>query len=279
MGQQQFSTIFALTPYDMSSPNYPPSTTNPLDTATPQRTTRLNTRGTSLNGIQQVMAQLQELYPRRIFPDDGNIDEARTPVPDPLGWRRGGTSPSGASLGGSPGGSYFVGYPEQFIGSAAPQRIVWEPPGVGEEEYVPSITVGPYVDAATQPLPSLLTAQGPLSDEHYRQMGQYAAAPFLLRLIPWRVHIWGNDWDDEDELIHWFLSSAQVVLNGSIPNQYPVRPGGYVPDEKGTRGLHYVCSVVFAAPIHYPYFGERVMVGAALRRSGAAPFSVVAEEG
>lgn len=53
----------------MTANLYPPSTTNPADSATPQRTIALDTRGTILPGVNLVMANLQKLYPRRIFPE------------------------------------------------------------------------------------------------------------------------------------------------------------------------------------------------------------------
>lgn len=253
---------------------YPPSTTDPAATATPQRTTVLNTRGTIVPGIQYCMSTLQQLYPRRIFPADGGIDEQRQPVIDPAGWRRGGTSPSGASLGGTPGGSYFIGTPEKFLNDAVPQRIIWEPPGIGEEDWIAPQQIGPYVDASTQQLPNLLIPANPATPPQYRQMGNFAAASFATRVIPMRVHLWGSDWSDTEELVHWFASAFQICFNGNINDQALLGPGGWVDDEKTTRGLHYVLTARFAAPIHYPYFGERPMTAAALRFDGAAPDSV-----
>mgnify|MGYP000057603489 CR=1 FL=1 len=99
------------------TPLYPPSTTDPALSPTPAKTTRLNTRGTILPGVQLVMATLQALYPRRIFPADSQGEPALCPI----GWRRGGTSPGGAALGNpnTPGGgNYFVGADENdFVGT------------------------------------------------------------------------------------------------------------------------------------------------------------------
>lgn len=260
------------------SNNYPPSTTDPLTLATPQRTTRLNSRGTIIPGIEFVMATLQGLYPRRIFPASGSQDCMRTPTLCPTGWRRGGTSPGGASLGGTPGGNYFVGHPEKVIGESSPQRIIWDLPSVGEEEWLPNQQVGPYVDHAIQPLSDLLVPATPSTPEHYRQMGSFAAASFAIRVIPMQVYLWGNDYDDTEELVHWFASAFQTCFNGTINGMGLLGPGGWVDDEKGTRGLHYVLTARFAAPIHYPYFGERAMSSASLRISGAAPYREGAEE-
>lgn len=257
------------------TPIYPPSTTNPADTATPTRTTALNTRGTILVGIQATMEALQQLYPRRIFPTNPVLDQSRLPEVDPLGWRRGGTSPAGASLGGTPGGSYFVGSAEKWLLDAAPQRIVWEPPQVGEELLMPLSMVGPYKDPRVQQLPNLLTPLNPATPEHFRYMGAMAAAQWALRIIPMRVHLWASDFDDCDELVHWFAAAVQTSFNGNINGMDVFTPGGYRDIDKDTRGIHYECTVRFAAPLHYPYFAEVEAKAAALRFSGAAPDTVV----
>ena len=54
-------------------------------------------------------------------------------------------------------------------------------------------------------------------------------------------------------------------------------PSGWVEDEKGTRGIHWVVTARFAAPVHYPYFGERPATAVGLTVTGAAPFKVVTE--
>lgn len=256
---------------------YPPSTTNPADSATPERTVALNTRGSIIPGIQYTMQVLQNLYPRRIFPNAGTIDQQHQPVIDPNGWRRGGTSPSGASLGGTPGGSYFVGSPERFISEAAPQRIVWEPPGPGEEDWTIPQQIGPFVDPSTRQLPDLLIPQSPTTGAQYRQMGGFASGQFATRVIPMKVHIWGNDWSDTEELVHWFGSAFQTCFNGTlgVANVPLLGPGGWVEDEKGSRGLHYVLIARLTAPIHFPYFGEREALSATLSVVGAAPYTVV----
>lgn len=256
---------------------YPPSTTNPADSATPERTVNLGTRGTIIPGVQLVMANLQKLYPRRIFPDTGTVATQRLPVLCPVGWRRGGTSPSGASLGGTPGGNYFVGNPERFINEAAPQRIVWELPGPGEEDWVVPQMMGPFVDSSTLQLPNLLIPQTPETGAQYRQMGGFASAPFATRVIPMKVHCWGNDVDDTEELLHWLGCAAQVSFNGNlgVAGVPLLGPSGFADDEKGTRGLHQTLIVRFAAPVHYPYFGEREALSATLSVTGAAPYTVV----
>ena len=258
---------------------YPPSTTDPATTPTPQKTTRLNTRGTIIPGVQLVMATLQSLYPRRIFPADNGGNPALCPV----GWVRGGTSPGGAALGNpnapaGQGGNYFVGAPEIYVGNSAPQRIVWEPPGDGEEEWQPCQIVGPYIDQSTQPLPDLLIPQTSSTSQHYRQMGGFAAAQFAVRVIPMRVHVWGNDEDDTEELAHWVASAFQTCFNGSINDVPLIGPSGWPPDEKGSRGLHWVCVMRFAAPVHYPMWGERAMAAARLRVTGQAPNKLVEGE-
>jgi len=260
---------------------YPPSTTDPAATATPERTTRLNTRGTIIPAIQYCMSVLQQLYPRRIFPDAGNIDQQRTPVLDPLGWRRGGTSASGASLGGTPGGNYWVASNnEKIILDAAPQRIVWEYPGPGQEEWVGPQQLGPFKDPLIVPAPQLLTPQSPVTDEQYRQMAEMSTAQFATRVIPMTARLWGNDSDDSEELIHWFAASVQVCFNGNlaVAGYNLLGPGGWEDDWKGTRGLHYALTVRFAAPIHYPYYAEVVARSAYLRLSGAAPNTVLPNE-
>lgn len=250
---------------------YPPTTRDPATTATPERTTRLNTRGTILPSIEYCMYTLQQLYPRRIFPAGDAAATAREPQLDPVGWRRGGTSPSGASLGGTPGGNYFVGSPDKYIRDAAPQRIIWEPPAPGEEEWGPPQQHGYFVDPSTQQLPQLRTPPSPENQQQYREMGDRASAPFATRIIPMRVHLWGSDYDDTEELIHWFASAVQVCFNGTLNNQWLHGPGGWT-DEKDSRGLHYELVVRFAAPVMYPYWAEREATAASLRLSGAAPF-------
>ena len=263
----------------MTANLYPPSTTNPADSATPERTIALDTRGTILPGVNLVMANLQKLYPRRIFPDTGPVTQQRLQQLCPVGWRRGGTSPSGASLGGTPGGNYFVGNPEKFLNDAAPQRIVWELPGPGEEDWAIPQMMGPFVDPSVRPLPQLLTPQDPQTGAQYRQMGQFASAPFATRVIPMKIHCWGNDLDDAEELAHWVGAAVQVSFNGNlgIAGVPLLGPSGWVEDEKGTRGIHWVVTARFAAPVHYPYFGEREALAVGLSVVGAAPYKVVTE--
>lgn len=268
----------ASTPQYPAAP-YPPAPSAPA-TATPQRTAALDNRGTILPGIQYVMYVLQAIYPRRIFPNTGTADAQHQPVLCPVGWRRGGTSASGASLGGTPGGNYFVGFPEKVVNDAAPQRIIWEPPGVDQEEWAPPQQMGPYKDVLTTPQPDLLLPQSPVTGDQYRQMDGFASAQLATRIIPMRVHLWSNDWSDAEELVHWFAAAVQVCFNGntSVAGMPLLGPGGWAEDEKGSRGLHYVLTVRFAAPIHFPYWAEREAIAAALRFSGAAPNTVVSGE-
>ncbi len=255
---------------------YPPATSDPANTGTPQRTTILNTRGTIVPAIDFIMTVLQDLYPRRIYPNTGTIDQQRMPVIAPEGWQRGGTSPSGASLGGTPGGNYFIGSAEKYINEAAPQRVIWELPGPSEEEWAPPQQMGPYKDPAIVPLPQLLTPQSPVTAEQFRQMGEMATGQFATRIIPMKAHLWCNDYPDE-EFVHWFGAACQVCFNGntSVAGYPLLGPGGWVEDPKGSRGIHYIVTVRFAAPIHYPYYAEVVARSAYLRLSGAAPNTVV----
>lgn len=256
---------------------YPPAP-SAAPSATPERTAALNSRGTIVPAVGYIMYVLQAIYPRRIFPDVGGTqDQQRRPVICPIGWRRGGTSPSGASLGGTPGGNYFIGSPERPLNDSAPQRIIWEPPGVGEEEWAPPQQMGPYKDVLTTPQPDLLIPQSPITGDQYRQMDGFATGQIATRIIPMRAHIWGNDFDDTEELTHWLGSAAQVCFNGntSVAGVPLLGPSGWAEDEKGSRGLHQVLTIRLAAPIHFPYWAEREAVAAALRFSGAAPNTVV----
>jgi hypothetical protein len=273
-------------PFPMpTTPLYPPGTNDPALSATPQRTTVLNTRGTMIPCIDAIMAELQVLYPRRIFPAEGTVDQARQPVIDPVGWRRGGTSPSGADLGAPSQASYFIGWNEQFINAAAPQRIVWEPPEDGAEEILPGQQLGPFIDRLLNPRPDLLVPASPVTQDYYRQMGEMAAAPWGLRVIPMRAHLWANDWSDSEELIHWFAGAVQNCLNGTINGSWNWQPGGYARGadsndgavSKASRGVQYVCTVRLPMPLHYPYFREVEARQALLRFDGAAPYSVVSE--
>jgi hypothetical protein len=256
---------------------YPPANADPAVSSTPTRTTILNTRGSVIPGADYVMTVLQQLYPRRIFPDTGTADQQRMPVIDPAGWQRGGTSPAGASLGGTPGGNWFVGSAERYLNDAAPQRIIWEPPGPGEEDWAPPQQMGPYKDPAIVPLPQLFTPQSPVTEEQFRQMAEMATGQLATRIIPMKVHLWGSDWSDTEELVHWFGSACQVCFNGntSVAGFPLLGPGGWVEDPKGTRGIHYVLTVRLTAPVHYPYYAEVVARSAYLRLSGAAPNTVL----
>lgn len=112
------------------------------------------------------MVVLQDLYPRRVFPESA-ADGDRYPIlGDP--WRRGGTSPAGAKFAGPVGvpgapvlpdtgdgeksnGNYFVGWADEKTDAVEPQRIVWTPPEVGQERFGPPQASGYIVDQATDP--------------------------------------------------------------------------------------------------------------------------------
>lgn len=257
---------------------YPLSTRDPRTTETPQRTADLAVQGTILPGVEYVMAALQQVWPRLIFPAGDIPVDARSPQFCPTGWRRGGTSPGGASLGGTPGGNYFVGVPELKLHDAAPQRIIWEPPGEGEEERIPPQTIGYYKDAATAMLPQLHSPQTSATEEHFRQLGAYASPQINLRVIPMKCHIWGLDWGDTETLLHWVESVFTSCFQGTLNGQWLCGPSGWIRDEKASHGLHAVTVCRLVAPIVYPYMGEREAVAASLRFSGAAPNTVVVEE-
>lgn len=228
---------------------------------------RLRTRGTIVPGCDLIMAVLQVLHPRRMFP----ADNLREPVLDPKGWQRGGTSPGGAAPGGVEAGrgNYFIGDPELAGEAPPPQRVIWQPPGEGGESYAPHATTGYVMDRATDPgLPTMTIPRNPEADLTYREMATHATAAIYSRIIPMQAHVWGHDWDDTEELVHWLASAAVTAFNGNAMNVPIVGGGGWVKDEKGTRGLHYVLTINLAAPIVYPVYDEVKMREAIFRVTG-----------
>jgi len=247
---------------------YPPSTADLAASRTPERTARLNTRGAILPAVEFVMHTLQAIFPRRVWLPDND----RLPTLCPIGWRRGGTSPGGADVGGPKGGSYFVGSAEEAVGVGAPQRMIWVPQ---RADWAPATSVGSIPDVAPQEAPPLLVPGTPANRSIYRAHEGQAAAPFASRLISFAVHVWGNDLDDTEELVGWLGAAVQVCFQGTTNGEPLLGPEEWVPDPKGSRGIHCVLGVRFGAPVFFPPDGEAAAREVYLRLSGQAPHVVV----
>lgn len=241
---------------------YPPSTGSPDVGATPTRTRRLNSRGTVVPAVELAMATLQAIHPRRIFPADGRPDENNVPTFCPVGWLRGGTSPGGADVGGPKHGNYFVGNDYRKVASASPQRIVWVPT---RDDWGPPAAYGAVADPSIADLPELKTPMTPATEEAYRTHSHLAAVPWASRTINLDAHVWGSDFDDTEELVHWLASAWQLCFQGTAGDTPIVGPGEWIEDEKGTRGLHYVLSCRVGAPVVFPPYLEIVATQAVLR--------------
>jgi hypothetical protein len=86
-----------------------------------------------------------------------------------------------------------------------------------------------------------------------------AAAPYVYSqvrtwIIPMTAHVWGHDWDDTEVLARWLVSSVETVWQGTLAHMSePVTTSsGWVRDEKGSRGLHWVATFNFSSPIIFP---------------------------
>lgn len=262
------------------------------------RTQRLHTRGTIVTGCSLVMAALSVLFPRRIWPADTD----REPELDPENWVLGGTSPGGApmGLGTEDGhGNWWIGNPETYAEIGTPHRIVWALPGPGEEAFEPAERTGYRLDYSVDPgapqnlqpaspamdfpapPPGFLPPRPPSGEETegvntpWREMGTQATAPFATRIIPMTAHLWGNDVDDAEELLYYVAQAVQLCFNGNAVGRPLLGAGGFVADEKGSRGLHYQLRVTFAAPIAYPTYDEVAMRSALLRIIPGGPHVVI----
>lgn len=277
-----------------------------MPTPPSSRQIQISQRGAIVRGVDIVMQTLQDLFPRRVFP---KIDGDRSQI---LGdaWRRGGTSPGGASFSGPPDspefanvstGNYFVGWANEKTDACEPQRIVWTPPDVGQERFLPPQSSGFMLDESADGSSATLrpaTAQDmlqvqsmyqsqvgrPMADVgprrldgnpaqaipgvNYgggqRQMGApFIAALVRTRVVPMAAHVWGNDWDDTEELVLWLSCAVETALQGTIAhaNLPIIESGGWVRDQAATRGLHYVLVVNFACPVIWPPQTERRAMG------------------
>ena len=97
--------------------------------------------------------------------------------------------------------------------------------------------------------------------------GGWAATLVRTRAIPMRVHLWGSDLDDTEELAHWVMTAVESTMT-LVNGQSPLRSGGFLRDEKGDRGLVYVLNCLFSAGVIMPpaqqqpvlSFGTRVLI-------------------
>ena len=83
---------------------------------------------TMVGAIDYVMKLLQQRHPRRTQGPNGELLVSKD------GWQRGEDESSG---------NYFIGSPLHFQSCGIVPRIVWEPPGPGEEKWTPAQRVVP----------------------------------------------------------------------------------------------------------------------------------------
>lgn len=188
-------------------------------------------------------------------------------------------------------GTYAFGWQELEAEGPPPQRIVWTPPLPGQERFDREMAGGPVVDCwralgvdvvgvqARAPYQSQDVDPAEWRDGVARRMpvdpakgltGAAAriariappvrqlpypevASQLCTRVIPLTAHIWGSDTDDTEELAMWVMRVWQVRFGNLLPNTLGLVSGGMAPDEKGSRGLHFVLGVQLAVPVlSYP---------------------------
>jgi len=197
--------------------------------------------------IDRVMAMLTRIAPAKRFDrNSGQIVRSS--------WQRGGTSPAGNEMNATHNrpdlANYFVGAKYQKTDLAAPQRIVWMPPGPGQERLGPPDKLGWTADEVVA---------GALP-RAYRAIA--------TRLSPWTVEMWARDHDDAIELGNWLMAAyhmvnaGRTILGGQLN---PVDSLGWVPDESLQDGVKWQCVLWFAWPVVVPYLATREMEGDATR--------------
>lgn len=133
-----------------------------------ERQVQISQRGCIVPTVDLIMSALQAMYPRRVFPKDPLSGDRVQAIGDP--WRRGGTSPSGASFSGpttgrTSTGNYFIGAAESKNDVGESQKIVWTPPTFGQEQFGAPQSVGYIVDAVTDPARPVLRPEEWLSTQ------------------------------------------------------------------------------------------------------------------
>lgn len=205
-----------------------------------------STRGHLKPRIVEVMAYMNAVCPAYIYPADSG--RAETLAPNNGAWFLGGTSPSGDDDGDVTQANWWIG--ERYVDGAfngAPQRMVWIPPRDGEERFAEADSVGHHKvgDAAGQTFGA--------GDD--RLPASMAYRKVMSRVVPVKVDIWGNDFDDTDLMVHW-LASCIFATNAGAPEKLrekTISSGGYVTLEKGQRGVRYRLSATFVFPIIAPF--------------------------
>ena len=165
-----------------------------------------------------------------------------------------GTSSAGAELNATHNrpdlANYFVGNKYLRTDLAAPQRIVWVPPSVGQERLGPPDKQGWTTDE--------VPAGGP----------QRAYRAIYTRLSPWTVEMWARDHEDAIELGNWLIASYHMVNAGRTiigGQSLPADSLGWVPDESLQDGVKWQCTLWFAWPVVVPYLTQREMEAAMTR--------------
>ena len=250
-----------------------------------------------MRAVDLVMSMLQDRFPRQgsVQVSGGGWERLGVSA-EP--WRRGGTSPGGASFAGPIGadgqvpgvgqGNYFIGTAEQKVGVGMPHRAIWTLPPPGRERYLQAQTAGFVVDqtSATEvvlrparpddfaaytsrvggdtPLGVRTEVQGPFDGppQPLRRMGgRMVAAQVRTRVIPMTVTLWCADIDDMDELASHLAGAAETMWQGACDQVPIVESGGTLPDDKGTNGLHHQMVINFFAPVVWAPMLERELLG------------------
>lgn len=167
-----------------------------------------------------IMALLQDYYPPRSWPS--GVEQKGT-------WVRGGTvGEAGGAAAGE--GNWYIG-PQYLATKGAPQRVVWCPPQ--DETYGPPMRVGhEHADAG---------------------VGIKAIAN---RQIPFEVHLWGNDYDDCEDLLNYVCAAVYDLTCGSGDKAPMLSRGGWKPRQEGDRGVLYVLPIVVGVPVYLPKVGH-----------------------
>lgn len=215
--------------------------------------------------IVEVMSFLNGVCPAYYFPADN--DRKAMLYPNGGAWLRGGTSPSGDDQGDVGQANWFIG--ERYVDGASlgmPQRVVWIPPQEGEERFVEPDSAGHHKvgDAFGR------TYVGGLQGDESQLPKNLAYRKVLSRVCPVKVDIWGNDWDDTDQLVHW-LASCILATNAGAPEylrEKTIQSGGYVRMEKGQRGVRYRMAAIFVFPVIAPFLAGGVGSADAFRAIG-----------
>lgn len=197
-------------------------------------------------------------------------------------------------------GSYAIGWPELEV-NTPPHTIVWVPPSAGQERFAPEMSGGVLVDAyaamGIMPVRPVVpgdedpaaafvdgiesppqqargdaygaeaTAELPAPAHRFDE--PYAATELAVRIVPLQAHLWGSDWDDTEELAHHLMGCWEVRFGRMVQGERGIVSGGFLPDRKADRGLHYVLGLQLFVPVMSPLQQYQGVTGVSV---GVAPF-------